>query len=299
MSPINKVALVGKGMLGSAVLGQLLKAGFDVTILSRSNKEDPTGAAVAQVDYSSIDSLTAALRGQDAVVSTVGSEGIASQKLIIDAAIIAGVRRFIPSNFGSVVTDPKAKDILLFQGMVQIADYLKEKASAGEIEYTLIAPGAFTEFCFGGPMFIDPQSRTAQFHGNGQVPVSSTSLGGIGKAVAGALLKADETKNRLLHIHQTVLTQAKMLQLAKKIQPEGAEWTQTTVDPLEALEAATKQFQENPADFGSVMGLIRSVVLSGKYYSGYTELDNDLVGLEMFSDEDLLRDWAPLLAKSQ
>ncbi|KAK9646728.1 hypothetical protein HCH54_005460 [Aspergillus fumigatus] len=76
MTTIQKVALLGKGFLGSAVLDPLVKAGFDVTVLTRcrsSVEGVPVGVAVVEVDYTSIDSLEHALRGHDAVVSTVTS----------------------------------------------------------------------------------------------------------------------------------------------------------------------------------------------------------------------------------
>ena len=40
-------------------------------------------------------SLTSALRGQDAVVSTVGNAGFLGQKVVIDAAVAAGVKHSI------------------------------------------------------------------------------------------------------------------------------------------------------------------------------------------------------------
>lgn len=112
MTAIQKVALLGvrpcpnqnlfsglttrqKGFLGSAVLDQLVKAGFDVTVLTqcRSSVEGvPVRVAVVKVDYTSINSLEHALRGHDAVVSTVNSAAFMVQPPAIDASIRAGVK---------------------------------------------------------------------------------------------------------------------------------------------------------------------------------------------------------------
>jgi hypothetical protein len=56
--------------------------------------------SVHKVAYDNLSSLTSPFRGQDAVVSTVGTFGISAQCSAIDAAIAAGVQRFVPSEFG-------------------------------------------------------------------------------------------------------------------------------------------------------------------------------------------------------
>ncbi|KAM5358640.1 hypothetical protein ACJA88_015317 [Fusarium oxysporum] len=297
MSSIKKIALVGKGQLGTAILDQLLKAGFDVSVFSRSKQDAPPGATAVQVDYSSIESLSTALKGHDAVVSTVGAAAIPGQKTIIDAAILAGVKRFIPSDFASVTNDPKVKDVPIFQPVLQIKDYLIQKAQAGKIEYTIFATGPILEYTFGWPLFVNYHNRSVQVHGDGNVRISATSIAGIGKAVAGSLRKPEQTKNRVVHVHEAIVSQAKILDIAKKAAPEGSGWTETTIDPLEALQTATDKFLENPTDVFAGVGLIKAVVLSGKYDTEYTEVDNELFGLSVLSDEELEKNYVPLLTK--
>jgi hypothetical protein len=54
---------------------------------------------VIKTDYTK-PSLVNALKGQDAVVSFLGFAGIAKQPELLEAAEEAGVKRFIPSEFG-------------------------------------------------------------------------------------------------------------------------------------------------------------------------------------------------------
>jgi hypothetical protein len=49
-----------------------------------------------------MDGLTAAMRGQDAVVCVVGPAGISLQTVMMDAAEAAGVQRFVVDEFGRV-----------------------------------------------------------------------------------------------------------------------------------------------------------------------------------------------------
>lgn len=62
------------------------------------------------------------------------------QQIIIDAAINAGVKRFIPSEFGAD-TLGKAGELAIFQGKSEIRKYLEKKAAEGKITWTGIANG--------------------------------------------------------------------------------------------------------------------------------------------------------------
>jgi hypothetical protein len=78
---------------------------FKVTVLARqcSNTGFPTSIDVIKVpDTLHHDDIMAALKGQDVLIST---SGLAAQKVqyqLIDAATEAGMKRFIPSEWGMV-----------------------------------------------------------------------------------------------------------------------------------------------------------------------------------------------------
>lgn len=133
MTAIKRVALIGaSGKIGPSILEAFLVNGnFDVTVLSRksSGATFPSGVKIIKTDVD-YDSLRAAFSGQDAVVSIVGGAQASNQKLYIDAAIAAGVKRFIPSDFGGWTPDAAILDKnKLFKSKVEIAEYLKEKES--------------------------------------------------------------------------------------------------------------------------------------------------------------------------
>lgn len=72
-----------------------------MTRSSSFNPEEINGATFATSDYT-YESLVEIFTGQEAVVSAVAAgPPIAAQKGMVDAAIQAGVRRFIPSEYGS------------------------------------------------------------------------------------------------------------------------------------------------------------------------------------------------------
>lgn len=92
------------------------------------------------------DQLLAAFSGQDAVVLTISPNDIGQIKLLIDGAIKAGVKRFIPSEFGSDTSDHKVVErVPLFAGKEEIVKYLQSKEPSG-LSWTAIINGAFFDW---------------------------------------------------------------------------------------------------------------------------------------------------------
>jgi hypothetical protein len=125
-------SLSGSGNIGSPLIDALLHASFTVTAITRigSTGQFPPSVIVHRLDLSSRSALVAALQGQDAIVSILSRYAIESQPLIIDAAIEAGVSRFIPSDFGidsrAVGTHRLSYQL---QRKIKTQNYLSEKAS--------------------------------------------------------------------------------------------------------------------------------------------------------------------------
>ena len=73
---INTVAIIGaNGNIGGPVLKALIESGdFSITVLTRAGSKStyPSTVKVTVVDFESVDSLTAAFKGQNAVISTIG-----------------------------------------------------------------------------------------------------------------------------------------------------------------------------------------------------------------------------------
>lgn len=107
--------------------------------------------ATVKADFSSQESLAAALRGQDALLSCVpgGATDFASQKLLIGAAIAAGVKLFFASEYSANVMSPQyARLPTQFVGeKPRIRRYLEEKAKAGSIAWTALNGGPFFDLC--------------------------------------------------------------------------------------------------------------------------------------------------------
>ena len=80
----------------------------------------------------------AAFRGADAVVSAVGRQHIAAQQPLIDAAVDAGVKRFLPSEGAGDISNEAIRDSPATRPKVKIQDHLVGLAEAGKIEWTAV-----------------------------------------------------------------------------------------------------------------------------------------------------------------
>lgn len=150
-SPLKNIIIIGAGgHLGPYVLRALTNdPQFNVSILSRNSSTStfPPGIPIHRVsdDYPGPE-LLEAFKGQDAVISLVPTASAAQQKPFIDAAINAGVKRFVPSDFGTDSSNDKAVEVLpsFFKGKRDIEEYLRTKEDKG-LTWTAFVTGIFFE----------------------------------------------------------------------------------------------------------------------------------------------------------
>lgn len=134
------------------------------------------GFQVMAVDYDQRKSLDFALRGVDVVISTVPGQ---IQRKIIDSAIRAGVKRFIPAEFEGLATrrTANAADRALDRGKSAVLQHLANNRSrisstvfACGILYERFAPGGLQQLNMGmgsafpheGDYMVNVRSMVAQ-----------------------------------------------------------------------------------------------------------------------------------------
>ena len=120
---------------------------FNITAIQRKESKAtfPAGVKTVKSDFSDA-SLEEAFKGQDAVVSTVGATGFAEQQKFVDAALRAGVKRFLPSELSTSSEDEAVISLLpLFGVKKSLIDYLKTKESAG-LTWTGIATSGLLDW---------------------------------------------------------------------------------------------------------------------------------------------------------
>ncbi|RSL45181.1 hypothetical protein CEP51_016125 [Fusarium floridanum] len=226
---VKSVALAGAGgHLGRQVLDALLKEqSFDVIVLaSRGRKpiDYPSGARVALVDYESPESLRDALRGVDAVVSALGKKtGLECQLKLIDAVVAAGVKRFIPSEFGADLQNPKIRAFPTYRTKVQTEDLLLDDGLDLNV-------------------FADFTARTVNIYDGGGTAFSTASISTVARAVVAVLRNFEATRNRAIRIQDLSTTPRDLLQTLQRLDA-GHDWTPVAVD----TEVLVKKAQEDLA----------------------------------------------------
>lgn len=239
------------------------------------------------MDYTSVESLTAALQGQDAVVSTIGGEALEGQTVLIDATIAAGVKRFIPSDFGSVSTNPALHAYPVYSSTAKIQKYLAEKAKTSRLSYTILASGGSLEDILGEIGIIDFNKHRAELYDGGDTRISSTSFANVGKAIAGVLKHPEETKNRVVHVSQAILTQNKLLAIARELRPD-IPWELTTVNTRDMMQEALASIGAGDFSFPTIIKFVKSTVFAGdRYGAAYDVTDNELLGIDLLTEAEL------------
>jgi nucleoside-diphosphate-sugar epimerase len=277
------------GSLGPHVLKALVDANFQVTVLTRSKKPGAYDASVrvVEVDFTSVESLIVALKGIDGLVSTVATAAAESQTVLIDAAIAAGVKRFIPSEYGNCTTCRKLEALPIYASMFKIKQYLEEESKAERLTWTVLAPGAFLEFLFGGPIFLDFANFKASLFDEGDNRISSTSLPNVGKAIVGILNNFEATKNRVVRTSEVILTQNKLLRIAEGLRPD-IKWEINKVQTSVILKEGLDGLSAGDFSMPVVMKMIAGTACAGETYgAAYDETDNELLGVKELTGEDL------------
>ena len=171
-SALENILLIGStGTIGTAIRTALVsqkskfkRIGALTTTASLEKKKDVfdglqnEGLEIVLSDLDDKESLSKALKGitpvcmisdrigWDTVICALAPSAVPKQKTIIDAAVVAGVSRFIPSEFGFDLSTPFNSVQPSYKGKVAIETYLKEKAAENpNFSYTLISNGIFPE----------------------------------------------------------------------------------------------------------------------------------------------------------
>ncbi|KAI5852794.1 hypothetical protein DFP73DRAFT_506296 [Morchella snyderi] len=282
----NVIHIGAAGNLGPAILNALKEnPNFNVTVLSRKDsKSTPSGVKVVTADYSSHEDLVSAFKGQDTVVSTVGAPGLAGQIKLIDAAIEAGVKHFIPSEFGGNISNEKTQTLAVFGQKIKTHNYLQEKASKGEINYTSINGGPFFDWGLKvGFLGFNISEKKATLYDGGSLPFSTTTLASIGAAVAAAVSKPDEFKNRSVYIQSTVTTQRELLALFEK--HTGVKWAieeKSTADVEKEVNAKLAK-----GDYSTIWQLIYRSVWGYGYGGKFEDVKNEELGIKELSEQEI------------
>lgn len=294
------MVLGASGNIGRPIVQHLLTAGFVVSALTRESSKStfPSEVKVVRSSFTS-ESLTQAFRGQDAVVSTIATISTADQITAIDAMIAAGVKRFIPSEYGVDTSDPRTTELLPpAKGKVDTIKYLKTKED--KLSWTGVIVGGFFDWALSlGIMGFALRDKTVTVFDGGDHPYEATNIEQIARAV-GATLSAEhyeKTSNTYIFVNSFTLTQNQVIaelekQMNTKLKLEHASRAEVAAEARKELATGEVEYSTGSGYVKGSLGLITAEIYNVDDINNYSRtrgLWNDRLGLPKESLEETIR----------
>ncbi|PYI24188.1 isoflavone reductase family protein [Aspergillus violaceofuscus CBS 115571] len=257
-SSLRNVVIVGAGgNLGSHVLNAFLAThDFSITVLSRESSTSvfPESVPVIRSDYSH-ESLVSAFQGKDAVISVVGRGGYSSQQKLVDAALAAGVKRFIPAEFGNNSADERVRALApILESKKAKVDYLR--AREHQMSWTTALKIGFLGF--------NLQTHEATIYDDGVTPASVSTLPQIGRALVAILRHAELTKNQYVYVESFTVTQNEVLAALERATGEK-QWKVQHVDLKPLIDESTERFKQGDLAGARILNLAAGL---GRFHDG-------------------------------
>lgn len=297
---IEKIAIVGGGgQVGKFIVDELLKIGkHKITVITREDSisKIPSGVEVKRVNYNDPSTLVEALKGQDALIITMGVTAPPDQQTkLIDAAAAAKVPWILPNEFGG---DPDElemqKDSLIGEPKAKYREYIEKLGKSSWIgivcsfwyEYSLAGSSARYGFDF--------QNRTVTFYDDGSTRINTSTWPQTGRAVAKLLsLKVlpndandkspclNDFKNQCVYVSSFNISQKDMFDSVLRVTGTSLNDWKVNYEPAkERYKAGMEEFRNG--DRLGFAKLLYSRVFYPDKSGNYEErkgLHNDLLGL--------------------
>ncbi|KAL3481320.1 hypothetical protein BJX99DRAFT_253622 [Aspergillus californicus] len=257
MTVLKNVLLIGAGgNLGVPVLQAFLASPYHVSVLTReeSTSTFPASVPVFKADYTNVSSVKAAMAGQDVVISMVGGIAAGDQQVFIDAALAAGVKRFLPSEFGPYSRDPEfsALNPVVLRAKSGTVDHLR--ASESDMSWSSVVTGAFFDWALRVGFFgFDLATKTVTLIDGGTSVFTATTLPTIAKALVAILDHPEETQNQYVFLSSFNVSQRDILDVVERV--DGQKWTVKDVTSDELIANGQRRLAEG--DFAGIVDLTR------------------------------------------
>ncbi len=233
------------GNLGGRIVKAAIARGAEVHAIVRNGSEPEKiekltelGAEVITVDMSDVDELKQACQGASCVVSALSGlhETIVdSQIKLLDAAIAAGVPRFIPSDFSSDFTKLPAGENRNFDLRKEFHQYLDKSPIAA----TSILNGAFADeiLSYNTPLYNVKNYSVGYWGDKSDWKIDFTTMDNTADYTAAAAL--DSTTPKILRIASFQISPNELVAVGKEV--KNREFKLVPMGSLEDFSASNKK----------------------------------------------------------
>lgn len=225
------VAVIGaSGQIGRPLTKALLDLGHTVKILTRAtNNSDQHDTrfdgwkgdkrVVSIANMNDVGAMASALKGAETVVCAVpASQEIVtvSQPLWLEAAVQAGVKRFVPSEFGAHTRGLEMGEGIVFDAKKKFHEKIfAQNANKDTIGWTFFYNGGIMDYFILNLRFFE---KITTF-GDLDAPLFSHDIEDIGRCAAYAVTD-DRTLNKCVQMDFNIITQREMLEQLKANFPD-------------------------------------------------------------------------------
>jgi hypothetical protein len=240
-----------------------------------------------EVNYELVETLTAALERQDVVICALGMGTDATvHNLLIDAAVASKVKRFIPSEFGLDSLNPLTRRLPVYENKLKVLNHLEERTLRSGMTYTHVINSLFLDWGLRNNFILDLSQHKPTIFGSGDEAFSTTTMATAAKAVVGVLEHYDETKNRAIYVQDAVVTQNKLLAIAKKYSP-GKVWEPVHIDLAEMKADSDVKVDEGTYDICTLYSYLFVALFQEGYGGRFERTDNELFGIQEMTEEEI------------
>lgn len=244
---IKNVAIVGAGgNSGRYMTESLLATGkHNVTAITRSDSKSdlPKGVKVAHVDYNNPASIVEALKGQDALIITMGVMAPRdTQPKLIQAAADANVPWVLPNAWSPDSTNEGlCKDVGIFQGQEVIKDLISK---TGGSSYMNVTTGFWYEWSLSIPdaYGFDFANKKVTFFDDGETKISTSTWPQVGRGAAGLMSlpghELEKLKNKNVYLNSFTVSQKDMLDSVLRVTGGKIDDWSITKEPAKERYAA-------------------------------------------------------------
>jgi hypothetical protein len=279
MTTNDSILVLGAGELGMSVLRHLAKrtsqsSKTTISVLLRSatiNSDQPekrrdvdelrsrnVGVLPGDLSAASPEELSALVAPFHTVISCTGFVGgTGTQRKIAQAVLAAGVRRFVPWQFGvdyDLIGRGSAQD--LFDEQLDVRDLLRSQQAT---EWVIISTGMFTSFLFE-PSFgvVDLHANEVHALGSFETAVTVTGAEDIGALTADIVFADPRIVDRVVYTAGDTITYghlADLLDSSLGLKLHRSEWSLTHLreelahDPQSAIKKYRVVFAEGKGVF--------------------------------------------------
>lgn len=299
---LRNIALFGaNGQIGTSILKSLInckKQNFNILAITPPDAPKPHGADREDIRVKAMDLLNTSrqemvqtLSGIDAVVSALNGPVLEAQRTIQDAAADAGVKRFIPSEYGMhhiyrKPNDPKGYIHPLWDAKNRLNEYamLHPAIKEGKMSYTMIGCGDFYDqdrenvWC----PWTQKDVPEYNFHviGDPDAKADYTNIGDFGQYLVACLCEPSKSENASLNFPSDHISHSEIAKLLEKYSGKPVKLDIIGEDKMHEVvadpEKAPKELQNKssfPVDFWF---LVKGTQGSGRFWRPRGQNHNQL-----------------------